>query len=437
MRQTGILLAILLVVSAGCAPSRSDKPDIFLIIIDTLRADHLGCYGYDRNTSPVLDSLAAAGTVFTRYQALAPWTLPACASIWTGLSVRSHMAGMRDLVSYGLNPELDNIATILKSRGYVALGFVNTVLLGRNVGFANGFDHYSCPISGHGRAGETVDEVIQWFHDNRGNPNPKLTVIHLFDVHAPYDPPAGFDMRFSPEGSRGVTEWQTDSLNNLLNPDDLDHLIDMYDGEIAWVDSQLGRLFAELRRTGIADNAVIIVTADHGEEFFDHGSWSHSHTLYQELLHVPLIVSGPGVPAGIEDSVPCGQFDILPVIAGFAGAAVPERVEGVDLFSGPPAQRIIPSSGVLRGHFQTGPNDLYESTCSVLYWPFKAIVNFKTMEEALYDLSSDPGESAPMEMDSVLMRELEYYWSTPPMVIPPRVSDAVVDDNLQGLGYIN
>jgi len=436
MRLPGIILVILLLASTGCAPPRSGKPDIFLIIIDTLRADHMSCYGYHRNTSPVLDSLAAAGTVFTRFQALAPWTLPSCASIWTGLNVRSHMAGKRDFVTYGLHPDFDNIATILKSQGYIALGFVNTNLLSRNVGFANGFDHYSCPTSGHGRAGETVDEVIEWFHDNRGNPSPKIVVIHLFDVHAPYDPPAGFDMRYSPEGSGGVTEWRTDSLNGTPNPDDLDHLIDMYDGEIAWVDFQLGRLFEELRRTGIAENALIIITADHGEEFLDHGLCSHSHTLYQELLHVPLIVAGPGIPVGIEDSIPCGQFDILPIIAGFAGVPLPERVEGVDLFSDPPSQRIIPSSGVLRGHFRTGPNEDFESTCSVMYWPLKAIVNFKTMEEALYDLRTDPGESAPMGMDSVLMRELEYYWSTPPLEVPPVVIDSSVEDNLRDLGYI-
>jgi arylsulfatase A-like enzyme len=435
MRLLGVFLVIILVVGAGCAPSRSDKPDIFLIIIDTLRADHLGCYGYHRDTSPVLDSLAAEGTVFTRFQALSPWTLPSCASIWTGLTVQSHMAGKRDLVTYGLHPELDNIATILKSQGYITLGFVNTILLSRNVGFASGFDHYSCAIHGHGRAGETVDEVIEWFYDNRGNPSPKLVVIHLFDVHAPYDPPAGFDMRYSPEGSRGVTEWCTDSLNNP-NPDDLDHLIDMYDGEIAWVDSQLGRLFAELRRTGIADNALIIVTSDHGEEFLDHGSCSHAHTLFQELLHVPLIVAGPGIPVGIVDSVPCGQFDILPVIAGFAGVPLPEQVEGVDLFSDPPSRRIIPASGVIRGHFQTGPNENFESICSVMDWPSKAIVNFKTIEEVIYDLRTDPGESAPMGMDSVLMGELEYYWSTPPLVIPPIVFDDSVEENLHDLGYI-
>ena len=237
-----------MITGTGCGPSRSEKPDIFLIIIDTLRADHLGCYGYHRDTSPVLDSLAAAGTMFTRCQAQSPWTLPSCATIWTGLNARSHMAGKRDMVTYGLCRDLPNVATILKPEGYIALGFMNTSLLGRTMGFARGFDHYACDDHGHGRARITLDDALGWFHENMGNPNPRITVIHLFDVHAPYDPPEDFDHMFSEEGAAGITEWRMDSLTGELLTGDCDHLLDMYDGEIAWVDSQLGRFFSELRR---------------------------------------------------------------------------------------------------------------------------------------------------------------------------------------------
>ena len=435
-RTRALLTAVLLVSSAGCGVRRSDGPDIFLIIIDTLRADHLSCYGYGRETSPVLDSLAAAGTLFARCQAQAPWTLPACASIWTGMSVASHGAGMRGLATYGLSPDLATIGTVLKSQGYVTLAFVNTVLVSGVVGFARDFDYYSWDPLGHGRAGETVDEALGWFQENRGNPAPKLVVIHLFDVHAPYDPPAGFDSLFGACGSAGLTEWRTDSLTCAPEPGDRDHLVDMYDGEIAWVDSQLGRLFAELRRTGVADHALIVVTADHGEEFLDHGCCGHSHTLYQELLHVPLIVSGPGIPAGVVDSIPRGQIDILPTLAAWAGAPVPAGVEGIGLFSTVPPDRVLPSSGVIRGHFQTGADEEFESICSVMSWPLKGVMNFETGEAALYDLRSDPGESAPLPLDSTLTAELDYYRATPPRVAPPVIFDRTVDENLEGLGYI-
>lgn len=347
------------------------------------------------------------------------------------------MAGIRDLVTYGLDSELDNIATILKDEGYVTLGFVNVVLLNNDFGFANGFDHYSWVEHGHGRAAITVDEVLDWFTENQGNYNPKFAVIHFFDVHSPYDPPPPFDTRFSPQGSQGVTTWEVDSLGYLQNLDVVDHLIDLYDGEIAWVDSQIGRLFAELREKGISDNALIIVTSDHGEEFLEHGLWSHGHTLYQELLHVPLIITGPGIPPGVVDSTSCGQFDILPVIAEFTGAAVPDQVEGIDLFiQENPVERVIPSSGVIPGHNRFIDYLDLESMCSVLDESMKGIMNFYTMEKQLFDLKLDPGEYDPMSLDSLLLIELELYWSTPPFADPPVVRDKVIEDNLHDMGYL-
>ncbi len=436
MRKTIALMIIIILTGTGCNPAGSEKPDIFLIIIDTLRADHLGCYGYDRNTTPVLDSLAESGTLFSRCQAQAPWTLPAHASIWTGLSVASHMAGIRDMITYGLSSDFDNIATILKSEGYITLGFVNVVLLNNSFGFANGFDHYSWVAHGHGRAAETVDEVLEWFMANRGNPDPKLVVIHLFDVHAPYDPPPPFDKRYSLEGTGGITDWEVSDDTELLNPEAREHLINMYDGEIAWVDSQLGRLFGQLRELDIAENALIIVTSDHGEEFLDHGLWGHAHSLYQELLHVPLIISGPGIPSGVTDPAPAAQYDILPTISAYAGVSVSDQVEGIDLFSPSQESRIIPSSGAIPGHCCTESCENFESICSVLNQYRKGIYNFHNGDEQMFDLSLDPGEHHPQPLDSVLLESLEYYRATPPLEIPPVVRGRGIDDTLEDLGYI-
>lgn len=431
-----LLALTLLVFFSSCSLEKQDKPDIFLIIIDTLRADHLGCYGYQRDTSPVLDSLALEGTMFSHFQAQAPWTLPSHGSIWTGLSVKAHMAGMRNMVSYGLDSRLNNIATILREENYVTLGFVNVMLISHSFGFDNGFDHYSVFDHGHGRAGATVDEVLEWLSENKANPNPKLAVIHLFDVHAPYDPPAPYDTRFAVNGAQGETDWITDSLGVVQNPDATSHLIDLYDGEIAWVDAQLGRLFSELRESGIADNAYIIVTSDHGEEFFEHGNWSHGHSLYQELLHVPLIISGPGITPGVIDSTPCGHFDILPVIAGFAGVPVPDGVEGIDLFSQRSPDRLIPSSGVIPGHVHLRDSEEFQSMCSVFNGTEKGIFNFYTMREQFFDLAVDPGEQNRLPLNTNFLQELEYYWSTPPVGHPHAVEGTGVEDDLSDLGYI-
>lgn len=436
VRKTITVIIIVILTGTGCNPAGSSMPDVFLIIIDTLRADHLSCYGYARATSPVLDSLAASGTLFTQCQAQAPWTLPAHASIWTGLSVASHMAGIRDMITYGLSTDFENIATILKNEGYVTLGFVNVILLSNSFGFANGFDYYSWIAHGHGRAAETVDEVLEWFIDNRANPNPKLVVIHLFDVHAPYDPPAPFDTRFSFKGTEGITDWEVSDNAELLNPEARDHLINMYDGEIAWVDSQLGRLFGQLRELGIAQNALIIVTSDHGEEFLEHGLWGHGHSLYQELLHVPLIISGPGIPSGAVNATPAAQYDILPIIAGYTGISAPDHVEGMDLFSPSHELRIIPSSGAIVGHCCSGNPANFESLCSVLDRYRKGIYNFYTGDEQMFDLMLDPGEHHPQPLDSMLLNSLEYYRATPPMVVPPVTRGRNIDETLRDLGYI-
>lgn len=205
----------------------------------------------------------------------------------------AHGAGTRDGLNYGLDPELPNIATVLKEAGYVTLGMVNVSSLCNDYGFATGFDYYSWDENGAGRAGETVDEYLRWMDENSGNPAPVFCLMHFYDVHSPYDPPAPFDSLYCPGGSGGIVGWSFDSLTHLVtNPGDRDHLVDMYDGEIAWVDTQIGRLMSELRARALDDNTLVIITADHGEEFLEHGGWGHSHSLWQEILHVPLIICG-------------------------------------------------------------------------------------------------------------------------------------------------
>ena len=438
MKRLTATVLMLCLLTSGCLRERDGRPDIFLVIIDTLRADHLGCYGYDRDTSPFIDSLAASGITFTHFQANSPWTLPSHASIWTGLSVQSHSAGIRDELTYGLNPDLSTIPTILGDQGYVTLGFVNSRLLCDMLGFSRGFDHYELNQAGHGMAGQTVDSVIAWFTENIGNPSPKLVVIHLFDPHAPYDPPDGFDRAFSDTGVSGIDDWVVDSLNELTNPEDLDHLLDMYDGEIAWVDHQLGRLFNELDDLGCMDNALVIITSDHGEEFLDHGDISHGHSLYQELLHIPLVISGPGVPAGIIDSTPGGHFDILPTLTAYIGIVTEEGVEGIDLLTPDHQERPIPSSGAIWARsIRSEENSSLESLCSVMLYPMIGILNYVTLEEAAFDLSVDPAQLNRMDPDPGMLEALDYYWATPPRCIPIPIEpgDSLVG-NLQDLGYI-
>jgi len=434
------LFLALTVLLAGCGVEHDPRPNIILISIDTMRADHLGCYGYARNTSPVIDSLAAAGIMFSHFQAQAPHTTPAHATIWTGLSVAAHGAGTRDGLNYGLDPELPNIATVLKKAGYITLGMVNVSILGNDYGVATGFDYYSWNENGAGRAGETVDEYLRWLDENRGNPAPVFCLMHLYDVHSPYDPPAPFDSLYCPGGSGGVVGWSFDSLTHAVtNPEDRDHLVNLYDGEISWVDSQIGRLISELHARGLDENTLIIITADHGEEFLEHGGWGHSHALWQEILHVPLIICGPGIPSGAVDSINAGQFDILPTVCGYLDIEPPAAVEGVDLLDSVPrpADRIIPSSRVgMDKVFHWGVEGSEGLVC-VLVEGMKAVRNYTDGDPgAMYNLDADPSEMNPLDVSEEMGWSLDQYWTTPRVGHPTASNSDAIAEQLHNLGYI-
>jgi len=441
MNHRKFLSLLVLMAGIGCVRN-SSQPDVFIIIIDTLRADHLSCYGYDRLTSPCIDSLAAEGTLFTRCQAQSPWTLPSHATIWTGLTPVSHQAGRRADQTYGLDSELSTIATILKDNGYITGGFVNVAILRREFGFANGFDHYNINMTGHGRAGETVDEVLTWLHENRGNPRPFLVVIHLFDPHSPYSPPPPFDTLFCPEGVDGFDSWEISSDGTILNPEDKDHFVHLYDDEIRWTDSQIGRLFSGLRYLGMADNSIIIITSDHGEEFLEHGYVGHGHTLFQELLHVPLIIAAPGVQHGVRDSSLTGQVDILPTLLYLLDIEHDGNFEGMNIISDQiPSDRSVFSSGcdlifVDRCSLVVVDRENIWSLASVLQSEKKAIMDMRTLDGIMFDLTQDPDEEYPLTPDEFLQQQLEMYWTTPPLgrLMPVQSDD--IDEQLRGLGYI-
>ncbi len=158
-------LVVLLAFVMACGGD-VHKPDVVLILIDTVRADHLGCYGYSRDTSPTIDSLAAAGTRWARVQAQSPWTLPAMATIMTGLTHRSHMAGVWDGLFYGLDPSLPILPEFFKNEGYETAAFFNVLFMSADFGFHRGYDHYDCVSSVEEvtarNAHETVDDVLQW-----------------------------------------------------------------------------------------------------------------------------------------------------------------------------------------------------------------------------------------------------------------------------------
>jgi arylsulfatase A-like enzyme len=432
-----MILFVLLPLLSTC--SRHDhRPSIILIIIDTLRADHLGCYGYDlRDTSPSIDSLASAGRLWEQCRSQAPWTLPATTSILSGLTERSHGTTMQGGHPSRVHPELPYLPQVMQDAGYNTMGVFNVFLLGTDFGFERGFDTFSCHSDGNGRARSSVEELLSWLHeDASSNPEtPFFAVLHLYDPHMPYAPPPPFDTRFLPEGDTCTVYSWFGFCAQGVSADTLDHLVALYDGEIAWVDSQLSRLFSFVRKTGIAERTVIILTADHGEEFLEHNGIGHGHTFYEELIHVPLVVSGPGFESGGRDHSPVCQIDIAPTIYSLAGVEIPEIVEGTSLLEGSicPA-RPQPSSGVNLTRSEGSVVPLAAVTSGAI----KSILvdSGDGLETIAYDLAADPQELDEMAADSASITLLIELWSRPRLFSPALVDLSEVRPQLRDLGYI-
>ena len=424
--SVAVLLALLL---AGCGSPGPSRPNVVLVIIDTLRADRLGCYGYGRDTTPGLDSLAAEGMRWTRVQGQSSWTLPAVTTILTGLSPRAHGARLnaRERTMWMASPGAATAITLLQDAGYRTLGLFNVVLLSERMGFHRGFHRFHCNRQGHGMAGESVDRALGWLQAEAEGEEPFLLVLHLFDPHSPYDPPQPWDTLYA-SSSEGDTAWSFTPAGAVADTTARKRLEDLYDGEIAWTDSQLSRLWAGIRGMGLADETLVLVTADHGEEFLEHGYVEHGRTLYQEITRVPMIASGPGIPSGSVGELVVSHLDVLPTILAAAGVEAPAGLPGRDLLSAGPAKgRRLPASGL-----NTGP----PFRMAALRSGSRKVIWVPSADSAvMYRLGSDPLEQRPLPPDSALLALLEDYWATPRRH-PPVRSEMEVAPALRDLGYL-
>ncbi|MCZ7585811.1 MAG: sulfatase [Deltaproteobacteria bacterium] len=288
-----------------------------MISIDTLRADHLGLYGYGRDTSPHLDRLARDGVVVERHVAHSPWTLPSHMSMFSGVIPSEH--GATEPVS-AVSPARTLFPEILKDRGYRNIAFTTNILIGASYGFSAGFDIFV--VKAEWNAKTVSDNALRWY---LGDKRPTFLFLHIFDPHYPYDPPKAFRGRFGP-GHPGVDKIQKEGFYdyfewmNKHGAPERRAAVDLYDEEIASTDAVLGRVFERLRAAGRYENSWIIVTSDHGEEFGERGLWGHGITLYDEMLRVPLIIKTPhGVCGGSRfASAPIPQKALFKLITGAA-----------------------------------------------------------------------------------------------------------------------
>lgn len=438
----GFLLAaaqILLLTLSGCGGDA--RPNILLVLIDTARSDHLGCYGYGRETTPHLDSLAGAGTRFSQVMSGSPWTLPSMATILTGLPERSHRARLSDGSFFGVDPELPYLPEMLARGGYGTAAFFNVIYMSEHFGFHRGFDHFDChgleEVTRSRTAGETVDAFLSWL-DTRDDDAPFFAAVHFFDPHATYDPPAPYDTLFADPGYVGRFDntwgvmadmFEANSGAVVIDSAGIRNLVDLYDGELAYTDAEIGRLLGALRAGGYAGNTLVIVIGDHGEEFGEHGGFTHGHSLHAELLDVPLILSGRGVPQGLVREGLVGTIDIAPTVLASAGLEPPAGLPGRDLLlPGEDEERILAASGLGGGESRQACVRRVDS---------KVIWDSDTDEAVMFDLAADPEETGPLPPDGALLDAVLAYWATPPEGHPGAVPwSTAVTDQLRDLGYI-
>lgn len=375
-------------------------PNVLVISIDTLRADHLGCYGYSRATSPHLDALVQRGVLFERAYSSAPWTLPSYGSLFTGLLPADHRAGIvteredawgRDVepakgTAELLRRDVPTLAEIMSQRGYRTAGFVSNPFLGSAAGVARGFQSYT---SYQYNAQTGVDLALEWI--GARSSARWFVFLHVIDPHLPYAPPRPFDTQFSKQSIDELKDWPP-GLDQLRtgNPDAAlkQMCVDQYDGEVAFVDAQIGRLLETLKSAGQLDDTLVVLHSDHGEEFWEHGSCDHGHTQYDELLHVPFALVWPKKLPAKRVHTRVRTLDLLPTIAELIGVAAPKDIEGKSLLTvidgRESADRDTISEAIMHGKIET----------KALIQGKEKLIASGSAFDVLFDLEADPIEQA-------------------------------------------
>lgn len=344
LRQACWLMPLLLFPACSSdAPAQGGSSEVVaLVLVDTLRRDALGCYGNGEAQTPNIDALAAHGARFDHAISASGWTLPSVASMLTGTWPAMHKALGKVSRLTPITADLPVAAEVFEQAGYSTLGFANAAFLSPLLGLDRGFevfDHehaYNWDIR---RADATVDAALLAISERPGQK--VFLLVHLFDAHLDYDPPDGFITPFvgdrrtpePPVSMRESMDLRQDDGEAPPTQADIDYLRGMYQGEIAFVDRALGRMVDGLKELGRWDHTTLVITSDHGEEFWDHGGFEHGHTLYDELVRVPLIIRTPDASQTSQHTIDhqVRTIDIMPTLFELAGITSPPSFVGLSL----------------------------------------------------------------------------------------------------------
>jgi arylsulfatase A-like enzyme len=454
LARDGLALLLVAGLLLACEMRDERRPaprNLVVISVDTLRADHLGVYGYGRDTSPRIDALASDGTVFEQAMSTAPWTLPSHVSMLTGLypsQHRVHDDGGR------LAPEVPTLAARFADAGFHTFAVVSHIYVASPFGLDRGFAVFDDSLLEGGainpRGDAVVDRFVQLLDAHlggsvetsapaAGGPEaaraalPFFAFVHFFDPHWDYGAPPPFARRFVPGGYEGRIDGSYESMvpflrtNAVMSEEDREALVGFYDGEIAYVDAQVGGLLDALDARGLRGSTTIVLTADHGEEFKEHKRLGHGRTLFDEQLHVPLIVAGhPRLDRGRRSGL-VSLVDLTPTLLDLFGLAPIETATGRSLARPQkPEPRFVFAESIRFG-----------IDVRAVRSPHHKLIDVRSNDRKLfYDLAADPGEQRPrrtgternrleVALDAYLAASDEGWWlqligRTPPLRLRAR-----------------
>ncbi len=413
------------------------RPNVILISIDTLRPDHLGCYGYEKATSPALDLLCEDAVVFEEAIAHASSTLHSHASMLTSLLPHHHQATWS--AKTRIPEDAICLAEVLQQAGYRTAAFTGGGQMDRVFGLDQGFEVFEQPMLEHFE--DTMWKGVEWVESD--DSRPFFLFLHSYEVHHPYTPEADYLALFEDGYSGSLPgEISLELLGQINNEEidfdeaDLGHVVAAYDAEIRSADDGVSHLIRYLREKGLYDDTLVVFTSDHGEEFGEHGLVGvHSHTLFDELLRVPLVIKFPGsAHAGTRVGYQVRGIDIPPTVVSAVGIAIPEVFSGTDLRSLLATEQVGDLVAISR--LDRPPGRGGTTSARVMDW--------KLIEEDLFDLSYDPGETwyahpigegveAAERLRIALDEALASHEPYPTEVVAPAESTV---DELRALGYI-
>ncbi len=399
---------------------RSQPVNVVVITLDTVRADHLHCYGYDKIKTPVIDGLAKNGVLFEKAVTQAPLTAPSHASIFTGENPNVHR--VRDTGGFALKPSSVTLATILQEAGWNTAGFISASVLNRQFGFNQGFATYDDRISetidkvtGQPAAARpanvTIDHAIRWLNNQSGKPF--FVWLHLYDAHEPYHPPPQFLAQYPK---------------------------DPYDAEIAFEDRQLGRFLDVVRQKSPAGKTLILLLSDHGEGLGQHGENGHGIFLYDSTVRIAWIMTGPGVPAGVRIQQQAREIDALPTVLNLLGGTSSSAIQGTSMvpaFSGKTVPTTYSYEETLYPKINMGWSEL--RGIHTAHWMY-----VRAPRPELYNLDEDPGEltnvisNHPKEFRELeaQLKKLSLLGSDNTETVTTNPMDRQTLTQLQSLGYI-